>query len=241
MKKNNPLYKKLADELIVDIRSKSVGDFLPAEVDLAGHYQVSRFTVRKALDILAEQGLIDRVKRRGTQIVSLQPIKKYEQKLDGIDTVLAFAGQSRMYIEKVKLLGARDCPDEIRDLGDKTDSWLRLEGVRRLVNDADISTWTCIYVPGRFVGIQSVLPPDLDSVYELIEQIYEVRVHQVEHLISACTCTAKIANKLSLRVGSPVLKVQAKLCTEDGSLIEFVESMHKPDKLSLSITTTRLM
>ena len=64
-RKNEFLYQKFANIIREQIRSQLLkpGDFLMSENELARHYGLSRISVRKSLDILAEEGLI--VKKAG--------------------------------------------------------------------------------------------------------------------------------------------------------------------------------
>jgi GntR family transcriptional regulator of arabinose operon len=67
-----PVYVRVAD----DLRTKlgfapfDYGALLPSEMDLSKAYNLSRGTIRKALDILANEGLISRQPGRGTLILS---------------------------------------------------------------------------------------------------------------------------------------------------------------------------
>ncbi len=65
-------YQQLARMLTQQITGGqwSLGSKLPPERDLVGRYTVSRATVRSALSILEEQGLIRRVRARGTFVAA---------------------------------------------------------------------------------------------------------------------------------------------------------------------------
>lgn len=69
-----PSYQQLAKLLAQQIvrRDLEPGARLPQERDLAGQHQVSRFTVRNALDVLESQGLIQRVRGKGTFVTTAQ-------------------------------------------------------------------------------------------------------------------------------------------------------------------------
>lgn len=65
------IYKKVAEEIRHKINSThyKIGDLLPNEKTLAQEYQVSRMTLRRAIEILIKSGLIKREQGRGTTII----------------------------------------------------------------------------------------------------------------------------------------------------------------------------
>lgn len=74
MAKNNkqvPLY----EQVLRDLRAKIVsgaykkGDLLPSEKELIDNYGVSRITIRKALSILADMGLVETSQGRGSVVL----------------------------------------------------------------------------------------------------------------------------------------------------------------------------
>jgi GntR family transcriptional regulator len=60
--------KQIAEHLRAAMREGAVkqGGQLPTQHQLMGHYRVSRETVRRALDMLTMEGLIESVQRVGT-------------------------------------------------------------------------------------------------------------------------------------------------------------------------------
>ncbi|GGX32488.1 GntR family transcriptional regulator [Streptomyces lomondensis] len=62
-----PLYRRIASELLGELRDGTVppGERLPGERRLAGHFGVSRETVRQALELLRREGLVA-TDRRGS-------------------------------------------------------------------------------------------------------------------------------------------------------------------------------
>ncbi len=67
-----PIYVRVADDLRAKLGHPpfDYGAQLPGEIDLAKAYNLSRGTIRAALDILAKEGLISRQPGRGTLILS---------------------------------------------------------------------------------------------------------------------------------------------------------------------------
>jgi GntR family transcriptional regulator len=70
-----PLYHQLADILIEKIRSGtySPGQMIPPETGLAKQYCIGRPTVRQAMDILVQKGLIQRKRGAGTFVKQVTP------------------------------------------------------------------------------------------------------------------------------------------------------------------------
>lgn len=68
--KETKVYRKIAAELRSDIeRQLQAGDTLPPERDLAERFSVHRLTIRQALEVLADEGLISRLHGRGTVVL----------------------------------------------------------------------------------------------------------------------------------------------------------------------------
>lgn len=72
MKKYQQLFKQIQET--IQNETYAVGDFLPSEHDLMEQYQVSRDTVRKALSLLQEEGLIKKIRGQGSQVVKEETV-----------------------------------------------------------------------------------------------------------------------------------------------------------------------
>ena len=72
MKKYQQLFKQI--QKTIQNETYAVGDFLPSEHDLMNQYQVSRDTVRKALSLLQEEGLIKKIRGQGSQVVKEETV-----------------------------------------------------------------------------------------------------------------------------------------------------------------------
>ncbi|GAB2023506.1 GntR family transcriptional regulator [Pseudolactococcus yaeyamensis] len=79
--KNQILYQKVFDALKADLISGKyeVGSFFPTENELELRFDVSKITVRKALDLLVEGGYLYRQSGMGTKVISNQPINVFNK------------------------------------------------------------------------------------------------------------------------------------------------------------------
>lgn len=67
-----PAYIKIHDAIKKDIDNGvwPIGDRLPSERDLSEHFQVSRMTLRQAVTLLVEEGILERRIGSGTYVAS---------------------------------------------------------------------------------------------------------------------------------------------------------------------------
>src|SRR2546421_8313468 len=72
-----PLYEQVADRLRQAISDGDLkpGDQLPAEDELAERHQVSRQTIRRALQDLTSEGLVSSGRGRGRVVRAYQPLR----------------------------------------------------------------------------------------------------------------------------------------------------------------------
>ena len=67
---DRPLYLQVVDSLRVDIARKMPGDRIDSEPQLSRRFAVSRFTITRAIEILADEGLINRRQGLGTFVAA---------------------------------------------------------------------------------------------------------------------------------------------------------------------------
>src|SRR5579875_976702 len=89
-----PLYLQLAGLLRQQIIAGALprGESLPTEADLCQRYHVSRATVRQALGLLADEGLIVRQRGRGSIVAPRPPLTYAVSELRGFTEILAAQG-----------------------------------------------------------------------------------------------------------------------------------------------------
>ena len=88
-----PLYRQIVCDLKMKINSGiySEGDTIPSEAMLERDYQVSRITARRALDELANMGLVNRVKGGGTYVKKREkPISSIQQRPKTVGMLIPF-------------------------------------------------------------------------------------------------------------------------------------------------------
>ena len=94
-----PLYQQVANRLYRKIRTGvyKYGDKLPSEKELAAHYEVNRMTIRRAIGILAEEGILKSIQGKGIYVTNLFFQVQTEQ--DGLLFSKEFFGDPRLHHE----------------------------------------------------------------------------------------------------------------------------------------------
>jgi len=69
------LYERICDHVLEQLRRGTLrpGDRVPSEMELAAQFAVSRITSKRALEVLREAGLVERVRGKGTFVVPRLP------------------------------------------------------------------------------------------------------------------------------------------------------------------------
>jgi len=235
-----PLYRQVSATLLERIQSGqwAVGTTLPKELDLAKLLGVSRVTLRQALNILEKGGVVQRVRKMGTKVIADSMAVPYVQHMNGLEQILRLAGQTAMRVTRMRT--TKDEPDEgLADVTSATGWWLAIDGVRHMQGASALSTCTTVWVDNKYAGIAPFLDQEVNSVYELIEQVYGLSVHSIRHRISACALRDDMACTLGLAAGSPGLQVQAWLYAADGALIEYVRSVHNPALIFIELQSSQ--
>src|ERR1700722_2401530 len=90
---HRPLYLQVVDSLRIDIAKKTPGEKIDSEPQLSKRFGVSRFTVTRAIEILADEGLISRRQGLGT-FVAAPPLKRAPSYLSSFSEAISSAGRS---------------------------------------------------------------------------------------------------------------------------------------------------
>ena len=84
-------YQEIADSLRERISASGAGTLLPSEAELSGEFGVSRVTIRRALEVLRERGLVDSRQGFGWYVAA-EPLRQRLGELATIEGQLAESG-----------------------------------------------------------------------------------------------------------------------------------------------------
>ena len=201
-------YRAIADELRQRVESGELaaGALLPSESELSGAYDVSRVTVRKALDVLRDEGLVDSRQGFGW-FVATDPVRQSLGRLGTIEEQLAELGVG----SERRVVGFRftAAPPRVRQvLG--VDTVLEV----RRVNHADGQPFARVTVWCREDVGARLSRADVENspFYELVD----VPIGGAVQTIGAAAAGREDADLLAVPVGSPVLRCERVTRGVDG-------------------------
>ncbi|RKT86587.1 GntR family transcriptional regulator [Saccharopolyspora antimicrobica] len=209
------------------------GSPVPSERELAVRYGVSRLTVREAVGQLVAEGLLVRVRGKGT--FTTRPRVDSQLHLASFTEDMLRRG---MHPETVLLEAAEAVPpeDTAEALGlapRGTAYWLhRL----RKADGAPMAVERGWYHAGLLPGL---LHQDLtDSMYTLLDRRYGVQLETGTQTVLAEGADADTARLLGVRPGSPVL-VFRRIATAQGRPIEDMTSWYRGDLYQVTMQLDR--
>lgn len=245
-----PLHTQLEQRLLAAIEGENLraGDKIPSERELMGAANVSRATVRHAINSLVHQNVLERIQGRGTFVRQM----KFETSLQ---IVYSFAEQLRAAGMQLKdkvleneLIPASPLLAHKLNIqpGDKLISLQRLrfvDGEPIMVNVAYMPYELC---PGLLLEtFESV------SLYRTMSEKFGLSVVSATDLLESRPVDSVIARHLNIPVGTPIMYVKRMAFTEDhvpihigynyirGDMIRFRSEMHtQPALIELKRTTT---
>ncbi|MGX7265075.1 GntR family transcriptional regulator [Enterococcus crotali] len=102
---NFPLYKKIEQDLLDKIKSGTYAenDLIPTELELAEEYDVSRPTVRQAVQTLVDAGYLEKRKKRGTIVKRPKIQQEFTKVIESFDSEMNRKG----LVPKTKVIAFR--------------------------------------------------------------------------------------------------------------------------------------
>ena len=208
---DGPLYRGLQRSLARALADRrwAPGSALPSEARLAAEHGVSIGTVRKAIDTLVDGGMLVRRQGRGTFVASHTPDRLFH--FFHVVAREAPAGSPRE-LPSTRLLSFRQAR-----AAQAVAAALAIAPGARVLQVENL-----LHLRGRPVlldeiAVSAALFPRLDrarferregTIYGLYESDYGIDVVRSTERLSAVACPARVARRLALEAGDPVLRIR---------------------------------
>ena len=220
--------KKLLDQ-------NPAGARLPSERELSERFDVARETLRRHLDELEEEGLLQRKQGAGT-FISAQPVVK-QARLMSFSEEMRERGMepsSRLVSSATVLAGAKLAQRLVVMPGSAVLEIRRL----RLANQEPMALETSCVALSRLPGFD---PASLStsSLYEQLEQRYGVQLRSAQQQVHATVLSEDEAAWLGVPPFSPSLMIERTSTSTQGEVVEYAKSLYRADRYRFEIGVMR--
>lgn len=222
-----PAYMSIHDSIKKDIETGiwKIGDRLPSERDLAEQFSVSRMTLRQAVTLLVEEGVLERRVGSGTYVASQRVQEKMQGTTSFTDIVHAQGKKPSSKLISYQRKLASKTEMQFLDLT-ANDYVVRMERIRY----AD-------HVPLVFevASIPEKLIENFDR-NEVIEHFFKTltaygyEIGKSKQTIYAKVASEKVANYLDVHRGHAILALTQISYLTNGQPFEYVRSQYVGDR-----------
>jgi GntR family transcriptional regulator len=236
MKKRIPAYMKVYTQIkgmILD-DTYPIGSLMPTEPDLCQQFQVSRTTIRKAMELLEQAGFIRIQQGRGTEVLDYRTTQKLNIVSSFTETLESKGykvSSKSMHIDMVvppnNVLDDLNLPAETQVV--------RIQRIQ-LANGKPVALMTNYVVPDLVPGILADAGTFV-SLYQHLETKYGIVLTDARDNIKAKAADFLESELLQIPTGSPLL-VDRRITFSQGRPIEVVIMLVDASKYEFSVNLT---
>ncbi len=233
-----PLYCQLREGLLALLKDGKFqeGTLFPTERELGQKFQVSRITVRRAIDELVREGYLIARQGKGT-FVAKPKINRHMPQMRSFSQEMAEQGHrpgSRLLSLGHQRVGQRIATALVLP----ENGWVWVVERLRLADDEPVCV-SLVYLN---------LPPQLSLTPAELEQetsLWKILENKCIHLayreenIQAITAGAREAELLMIEPGAPLLFVEGTVYSDRGDPIEYHQIHNRGDRYTYTIQTAR--
>jgi GntR family trehalose operon transcriptional repressor len=200
---------------------------LPSENELKDEFDTSRETIRKALNLLSQNGYIQKVRGKGSIVID---ISKFDFPVSGLVSFKELAGKMvskpKTIVNELSLIKPDDFIRQQLQLASKDLVWkvvrTREMGGEKIILDKD-------YLCKKYVPF---LTEDIcaDSIYQYLENELKLTISFAKKEIVVEEPTLDDRTLLDLEGFHNVVVIKNYVYLDDATLFQYTESRHRPDK-----------
>lgn len=226
--KNNKylaIYKEWTDK--IKAGEMKAGEALPSENDLAIQYETSRETIRKALNLLSQNGFIQKIRGKGSIVLDVQKMSFPISGLVSFKEVSKnFKDEPITTVHDFGLIKPDPFIKQQLNTSSKDEIWKvirsRMIGNETIILDKDY--FLKKYVPTLTKQICE------GSIYDYLEKDLQLNISFAKKEIVVEDCTEEDKKHLDLEGFSHIVVVKNYVYLDNASLFQYTESRHRLDK-----------
>jgi GntR family transcriptional regulator len=211
------------------------GDGVPGEQELAQIHGVSRITAKRALDELADAGLVVRERGRGTSVAPRLVGEPVRADASGaMDPLIIMGGATDVSVLSCEELPADRAVAEALEI-EAGATVQRAVRVRRIAEGpfsyltTHVPAWAAVFDAADLAGA---------PMLALLERA-GLRPSSAKQEMSVTLADAVVAEHLAVDVGAPLMRVRRVVRDQTGRAIELIEALYRCDRYRMTMSLTR--
>lgn len=235
------LYAKVADSLRHEIRDgrHPVGGLLDTEAELAARFQVSRHTVREALRLLRDDGLVSSRRGSGTRVMSPLVNARDSHQVMSINDLVMFSDDTTFAIENSEVVRLSQESASLLGL-EAGQEWLQISGLRYRKGESLPMGWSSYYIPHEYAHIARLIHRATGPVFVLMEDFTGYKVTEVQQQVLASAMPSHLADSLQTDLSVAALMVRRTYLTEESKVLQVTLNIHPADRFQHAMTMRRV-
>jgi len=214
------LYSKVEEVLANEIAQGEMkpGDRLPSEDELLARFQVSRITVRRAVQNLVRRGIVEIQRGRGTFVLAPKIFQDLTELTGFVEDMNAHGRRASARVLSHGVVAASAKVAEHLDVPKGT-RVMRIERVR--LGDSVPISFDETYLPLE-VG-KLIVKNDLrvKPIFSLLEEKYGIPLKEAEYRLEAAAASSRVADALAVPAGTPILRIERTSFTMEGKPVDY--------------------
>lgn len=228
-RQEEPLYLQIANQLKLELNNFNAGDFLSGELPLAKRFGVNRHTVRRALEILENDGLVLRIQGKGTQVLSRHTL--YPIKLQNAFSSVVKEQGKEVTARLIKKQFRKATSDEQELFSLPMESELLEVKTLRSIDNRPVSMIRHCFTADKQAIFSTYQG---GSMRQYLAQ-HDYHLERYSSVIGARLASIEEASYLNLSKKSPVLTVMTVSCDQHGQVFELAYSVTRSDSFQYKI------
>ncbi len=227
-----PLYTQIASSLRHEIETGTwpVGTKLPAMSALAERFGVANQTMRQAIGVLEEEGLVLRRQGVGT-VVQNDPRDLYWLKLP--TDWASLVGMLDKLDVRAMLVEASDRTPRMRDGEGKTSGTYKY--VKRVHYSKDEPFCVIEFYLAAEIYMRAPKQFRKMTVIPVLAGMNNIDIHKVRQSISIDVADAETAKHLDIPLANPIARVRRSIADKKGNILYVADALYRSDVIRLEM------
>lgn len=227
---NVPLYVQLAAFIKIQIQADilKAGDKLITEDSLCKALNISRTTVRQAMDRLVEEGLINRYRGKGSYVADQKLKRNINYMYNFSDNIRDAGAEPTSMVIQHKIVDVDENVAELLQLPRGQSKAFLLKRLRCANNEPIILETT--YIPSYLCPGIEKLDFSTASLYSTLINNYSLSLYHAVETIEAILIDSSEAKHLKCKPKGPGYRIERISHLDSGYVFEFTTSVTRADK-----------